>query len=861
MKLSLSILILAVANAPCGLNAAQQDAVSVKLADDGRASFSIVVAAKAGERIRAVAENLADYLQRITDVKFRVQAGDGTRGIAVGLPRHFPALPTANKWNEVAAAEREDYLLKTHTGGVWLLGATDLAVEHAVWDLLFRLGYRQYFPGEHWEIVPRHRTLMVAVDTLQSPDYHGRRIWYGYGPWDYAAEPYRQWCARNRAVMGIALHTGHAYGGIIRANKSEFDKHPEYFALVDGQRRVHPQGKFCISNESLRRLITAHAVRHFQQNPDDDSISLDPSDGGGWCECEACASLGSISNRALLLANEAATAINRKNNNPDGRTRYVGMYAYNYHSPPPTIRVHPQVVISVATAFIKGGNRLEDLVSGWSRQGATLGIREYYSVHTWDRDLPARARGGRIDYLRETIPGFHASGARFMSAESSDNWGPNGLGYYLAARMLWDVDEAKQVDDLTEDFLTGCFGPAKEPMRDFYQQVDGSKPHLVFDDQLGRMFRAIGSAKQLLASGKTAASDEPPERIEARLNDLILYARYVDLFDRYQHAEGLARQAAFEAMIRHTYRMRQTMLVHAKAVYRDVVARDKKVSIPIDATWSVAESKNPWKTSTPFSAQELNTFLCEGIERHQLLKLDFEPIAYSEDLVPGTSLKLTTAAPGVATRGRGSRTFYTYIAKAPAKLSLKITGGLIAHYRDRGNVRIALSKIGGESQTGEREALVASDSSVPPDGKTRWVTLAVTTTGLHKLNISDGGDLTSVEWPADLPISYKSSIDEPIKTNGRWSLYFYVPRGARVVGLYGGGAPGTILDPAGKKVFSFDDRKAGFYSIPVAAGTDGKLWKVHQAAGAIRLLTVPPYLARSASELLLPHEVVQRDSQ
>ena len=88
-----------------------------------------------------------------------------------------------------------------------------------------------------------------------------------------------------------------------------------------------------------------------------------------------------------------------------------------------------------------------------------------------------------------------------------------------------------------------------------------------------------------------------------------------------------------------------------------------------------------------------------------------------------------------------------------------------------------------------------------------------------------------------------------------------MPRGTRVVGLYGGGSPGTILDPAGKKVFSFDDRKAGFYSIPVAAGTDGKMWKVHQAAGAIRLLTVPPYLARSASELLLPHEVVQRDSQ
>ena len=38
-------------------------------------------------------------------------------------------------------------------------------------------------------------------------------------------------------------------------------------------------------------------------------------------------------------------------------------------------------------------------------------------------------------------------------------------------------------------------------------------------------------------------------------------------------------------------------------------------------------------------------------------------------------------------------------------------------------------------------------------------------------------------------------------------------------------------------------------------------WHSTEEAGAIRLLTVPPYLARSASELLLPHEVVQRDSQ
>ncbi|WP_339908354.1 DUF4838 domain-containing protein [Symmachiella dynata] len=829
---------------------------AVQLAADGKTHFPVIVSENASDRLQLAAKTLADYLGRISRSDFEVTTGDGTHGIAVGTAQSFPTLKLLSDFDSTDINRREEYLLRSHSDGIWLIGATELAVEHAIWDLLYRLGHRQFFPGEIWEVVPTVPNLNIEVDTFERPDYLSRRIWYGYGMWDYNSEPYKQWCARNRCVPGIHLNTGHAYDRVVKDARKEFDRHPEYWPLLDGDRKPVKNPKPCLGNPAVRSLFVQYALQRLEKDPNLDSISMDPSDGGGWCECEKCAQLGSVSDQATTLANEVASAVSKQ-----FPGKLVGIYAYNYHSPPPSVLVNSNVVVSVATAFIKGGQSLDEIITGWSAQGATLGIREYYSVNTWDRDLPARARGGRIDYLRETIPAFHASGARFMSAESSDNWGPNGLGYYLASRMLWDVDEAKQVDDLTEDFLTNCFGPAKEPMREFYQQLDGSKPHLAFDDQLGRMFRALDSAMQLLTSDKTAASDESPERIKARLNDLILYARYVDLFDRYQHAEGSARQAAFEAMIRHTYRMRQTMLVHAKALYRDVVARDKKVSIPVDATWSVAESKNPWKTSKPFSAEELNSFLREGIEQHQLLNLDFEPITYSEELVPGTSLKLTSAAPGVATRGRGNRTFYTYIEKAPAKLSLKITGGLIAHYRDRGNVRIELSKIGGESQTGERETLVASDSSVPPDGKARRVTLPVTTTGLHKLNISDGGDLTSVEWPADLPISYKSSIDEPIKTSGRWSLYFYVPRGTTVVGLYGGGSPGTILDPTGKKVFSFDDHKAGYYSIPVAAGTDGKLWKVHQAAGAVRLLTVPPYLARSASELLLPREVVQRDSE
>jgi hypothetical protein len=82
------------------------------------------------------------------------------------------------------------------------------------------------------------------------------------------------------------------------------------------------------------------AVEQFKRQPELDSISMDPSDGGGWCECEGCKVMGSVSTRVVTLANEVAQAINTLDLGP----KYVGHYAYNFHSAPPAIRIHPFVI-------------------------------------------------------------------------------------------------------------------------------------------------------------------------------------------------------------------------------------------------------------------------------------------------------------------------------------------------------------------------------------------------------------------------------------------------------------------------------------------------------------------------------------
>jgi len=804
------------------------------LAENGKAAMPIVIGDKS---LTGTADDLASMLEHISGAKFTVT-----------FDFKAPALRLLiSNQGAKSALERDRYTIRhNEADGIVIEGATALAVQHGVWDFLYRLGYRQFFPGKTWEIIPKIGKLEIAVEADETPDYASLRIWYGYGFWDHNQEAWQDWVKKNRMEGGFSLNTGHSYGGLVRAQQAEFDAHPEYYALVKGERRVVREAKLCIANPGVQKAAVAYALEFFEKNPDADSVSIDPSDGGNWCECDACAKIGPPNDCATFLANAVAKAVVEKL----GPQKFVGMYAYSFHSPPPSLDVHPNLIISAATGFIKGGLKIEQIVSGWSEKGATIGIREYYSVNTWDRDMPGRARGSNLDYLSTTIPDFHKLGARFMSAESSDNWGCNGLGYYFASRVLWDVDEAKRRDEIVADFLEKSFGPAREPMAEFYALTEGSnkKAQLVFEDLIARMFRHLGEARKL-------AGDD--QAIRKRIDDLILYTRHAELFNTYQNAEAKIRQAAYEAMIRHAYRIRGTFMVHSYALWRDVANRDKAVSYPENAHWRLPEGENPWKSSAPFSETEIAEILGNGIANHVPVDLDFEPKEFSdENLVRATVLYpdlKDIGKPGIGATGRGPRSFYT-VAEGPTTIKLNITGGMIAHYRDRGNVKVEVWKIGGASETGERETLVAEDASVPPDGEERTISFELKEPGTYRIDLNDGHDSTRVTWPDGQPMSWKMALDDhPHTMSGRWHLYFHVPAGTKRIGLYTSAGEGSkLIRPDGQIGLNLKSESGSFVSAEVPDGMDGKLWKLQDIAGNVCLLNVPPFFARTASELVLP---------
>ena len=587
-----------------GKPAQQGSAPKVLFATQGRASMDVVVAAGASERVREHARTLSDYLSRITGAQFHVTTGDGQTGIAVGLATDFPALGAEQYMTPPSPFDGDRYLLRTHTHGLHVIGKTPIAVSHGVWDLLYELGYRHYMIGDAWEIIPTHRELSYAVDRREIPDYRIRQITRGarWVHWPLTPQT-RDWLVHNRLLSPNHLVLKHIYQSIIHDNQAAFDTNPQYLALHDGQRQGN---KFCISNKDLRQLVTDWAINYFARNSQANHLSLEPSDGGGWCQCDRCKAMGSVTDQVLALTNQVTQAVSNRFG-----PRHIILLAYNQHGAPPTLRVHPNILVHVATSWLYG-YKPDDLLHAWSSQGAkTLGIYEYPDEFNRTHNLPARARIASPDYLKNTLGTWHQRGAMFYYGDAAYSIGANGLGLYLASQILWDTEKVDHVDVLVDDFLNNAFTDEKTPMRRFFEVLETTPTHAARDvadyqfehdaiaenNRMGVMFKALRDAFSLTSTNA----------VRNRLNQLLLYTRYVELSTEVLRNEGAPCPKAVNQLTEFVYRIRKLPVISAYWYLREAAsANDPAPRIDVRSILMGDE---------PFTQQELGAMLEAGVRR------------------------------------------------------------------------------------------------------------------------------------------------------------------------------------------------------------------------------------------------------
>lgn len=794
-------------------------AVPLEIASEGKALLPVTVSENAAPEITSLADELASGLGRISTAPFVVKKGTEVSGIVVGTADEWPGFLPAVAQGVSPLLAREDYLLRSEAGRLLVIGRTPLAVQNAVWDLLYRIGFRQYFPGEKWALWPALAQLTVDLNTVESPDYFTRRLRVGGVTWADNRDAVAQWKRRNRMVSGFTLSSGHAYGRIASTLAAEFAQNP---GTLTGSER---EPKLDASHPAMPKLIRQYVAEELGKADAPDSISMEPSDGGGWRKDSP---LGTPSDQATTLANYAASALRESHSG-----RKVGMYAYNEHSPPPSIEVDPDVIVGVATSFIKGGYTVEQLMKGWNEKGATLGVREYWGVAAWDFALPGRARASDLDYIFRTIPRFYQLGARYWDGEVTDSWGAHGLGFFLTSRLLWDVGEVDKREELQREFFSRSFGSSAGTMRKFFETclLKSARP-LLSKDLLGRMYRQLDAALK----------ESPSPEVTARIEDFVVYTRYVEMMFEYQNLSGPAKRKAFDRMLSWVEGNHGSFMFDQWVLSREIPGRTFHIPKKDLTAW-LKPAKDAAKIATP---DGLRKILAKGIENNPTVP--FSAVSFSEDLVPGSPSQEEIRAVKPVNL-RGTNRIFLYSDNPSPEFEFILQAGLL--YPDRGPVQLKLFS----SANAIVDEPVAT-AQVEPDKMPRKVNLRSPYPGLHYLEISDGSGGTQVQWPKGQRAALMSSPQESAGMYVPTDLSFAVPAATRLVGGFSEAPAGRLLNEKGETVFDFETMGGpGYFSVEVSSEHANSVWRIQGAKGKKLLLTVPPYLSRSADELLVPREV------
>lgn len=813
-------------------------AETLRLAQNGKPLHDVIISTNASGTTKAVAAELADYLGRISGAKFSVTTGDGSQGIVLGTLAEFPH-PALAKPLEIRNSHdgREAFAIRTESRRLRLIGATDLGASHAAFRLLEHLGCRWFFPAREWEILPRQSDLRVSLAEDDRPRLLARRIWYGYGNFSDRGHPtggsaaldYQAWARHNRMASSFSVHAGHAWQTIIADHRKIFAEHPEYLALVKGERKGD---QLCVSHPEVRRLAAKWALDFLQKHPDRDMVSMECSDGGGHCECEACIRLGSVSDRVFGLANEVARAV---------AARYpgkmVGCLAYNDHSAPPGFPLEPNVHVQLTAGFTRGAHTFDQLAELWPQKCRNLGFYEYFSVWLWDFDKLPGGKGANIPQLRESIQRYARLGATSLDAESGNNWGVHGPGYYVANKLMWNPDA--DVEVLRADFLAKAFGPAAPAMRRYYERWAPDQQPLISRGLIGELLRDVAEAEKL-------AKDRP--EVLARLDHLRHYLRYTHLRWQLDHEKDKAKQKDLTvAILTLAYRTRYAYMNHWEAMRQSFASEAaKKFDEP---GWLVnSKTPKPWVVDSPVTPVETVQWFNEGLEYFQPTPVT-EVSFNSEDLAPAP---FPAAKPLPLTQAFQRSQRYALASLKGEAIELEITVGTIAWYRDRADATWTLKDAQGKLAAQGRQKL---------DGEPHKLELKVPGAGVYFFECDDSAAGWRIQVPAGRPAAWLPQRGARLLPLGQVSeRCFYVPRGTRQVQLFYSGTPVKILGSNRQAVAEIKTNDE-VVSIPVPEKADGGVWSLSPASySQIWFFNVPNVLAAAPDALLLPRELLRKDA-
>ena len=480
------------------------------IAERGKsADCTIVCGEDADPAVRYAAEELRDYVKKLTGVELTINGEAGHRIHLVNLlvDDEFYACVRSLTGASLTVVAPDGFNIVRKGDGLWILGEGPRGCLYGVYDLLERYGGVGFYSS--WcEKVPRLEKLSVPRGVVVSSPAFAMRE-----PFWYDVNEHREFAAKLRVNgfnhtpndvpakvggddfrFGGGLGSCHTFNRLCDPNVY-FDTHPEYFSLVKGKRQKdHTQ--LCLTNPDVLEIVTSNVLARIRKDPGAKFYGVSQNDWYNYCECEKCKAIddeeGSHAGTMVRFVNAVAERVEREFPNV-----LIETLAYQYtRKPPKKTKLRHNVVPCLCTIecdfarpipespFEQDKSFMEDIV-GWAKQTDQLYVWDYVTQFTHYPHAFAN-----VYALQGNVRFFRDNGVKMLfeqGAREGYHAGFAELKAWLLAKWMWSPEADMKA--LLDEFFAGYYGKGAPFVREYFEELhrrqlavsaDPKKPLTIF---------------------------------------------------------------------------------------------------------------------------------------------------------------------------------------------------------------------------------------------------------------------------------------------------------------------------------------------------------------------------------------------
>lgn len=547
------------------------------LAKGGDTCYTIVIAPDASPAVHQAASEFVSDMKRMTGAVFPVanSAVVGPKifiGPGAALSASFPGLL-------LHKLPPEGFIIRTRGTDLALAGHDDRGTLYAVYTFLEEhLGVRWYAPDA--TTLPKHRVVKIlALNEKQFPAFAYRNTD------EHLVSESAAWDAHLK-FDGMSVPDDPNYGGVNRLfNGAEnfyelvppsvyFATHPEYFSMINGQRRDSGDSQLCLTNPDVLRIVTDKLVAQARQDPKLLTLGFSPNDADdGNCQCDLCkasdAKYGAPSGTLIAFVNKLAAAVQAK---LPGRKIWIETLAYEYTEKPPTpgtIEPASNVLICFAPINMSFSHSI-------AADPVNKSVRD--NLLNWNKVAPGHLQVWHYvtnfanylqpfpdwDELGADMAYYHENGVSgvFCEGNSEAVGEMMEMRTWVIAHLLWNPKQ--NIWFLVQDFCKGYYGAAGSSiyqyLRLLQEQLRRPNIHLTIWDSPNAPYLSpamLKKANQLFNRAEAAVKSHPVEL--SRVQEARMGIRYVELMRGIPsaHSDQAAKDAFHTLLTQFTQDLRR----------------------------------------------------------------------------------------------------------------------------------------------------------------------------------------------------------------------------------------------------------------------------------------------------------------